>query len=1285
MGILASSQITITDLTDGEGAITLILSNDSHALPASSTGAVSSYAGSGTELRVYEGSTLLNYKSQLDTLINGSWKLVSNTATNITPGAVSSGAAIGGKVLSAVAENSSGVAELVDTSTIVYTVQVKNLVGNVTTVTKQQSITKAKAGIPSSYVVINGEQVFKFLAGAVEPTSTNITLSAELFGGLNTFAWEYYSTSNTWEAFSDATLSTFSLTYNNAAWSSRVSLRVRCRSGTAYDETTIVKLYDANDVYTLTYTNQVLAVPVTTGGVEDWTSSGGRLQFFRGITALTLDSNSGSSTAPTDSSRFALDITKVSGNTLTVPSISGAETNITTLGNWEGNLEGPTVYRLSTRVKVPNGTTVLRQIDVMITPAIQGAPGLDGSNTAIVSIYKIGTSSTSPPSGDISGNFTYTFSTKTLTAVSNSGVFNSWSNTLPTATSGKYIWVRQATAYSNIDTDTIESSEFSGAVCLSGTGTNGLNSATVYLYRVSTSNSVAPDLFSGNFRYTFATKTLTAVLDSGDFNSWTTTPPTVPQGSFLWVRQATASSNTSTDIILIDEWSVAVVISGSGSNGAPGVGISLVNNYYYKSTSNTGVTVDNVAWSTTVPTLDATNKYLWNYERITYTDSTQTEPNYTNSTPAVIGTYSIDGKGISSITEYYAVSDSNTIAPTTDWATTIQTTTTTNRYLWNYETINYTIGNPLDTVKRVIGTHGATGAQGPSVQVTTSRPAVFSFTDNVLNSTGNEEITFTVTVSGVTGTPTWSFRGFPTDTIPTNSGTPTQTITSAQFGTSRAALVTCTVGAYSDTVTIERLDKSTAEAGATVGADSSNLQVGLGVNLLTNAGMVNGYEGFNVYGGNVGLNYPGWNIKEGGVPFGTLFIAQYDSTSTTGAFYIDNPYRIPVVAGKRYEASAYTGAIRCNVEIYIDFYDAAGVSLGVGTSRSFINGGSNNSEVSGGATLSGYKRIGEFCTAPADAASARIVVWKTATLTGYNDSFLFATMPYFGEAGAGQTEPSAWAPGVEGDRTKSVIKDRVSLDTGGLTFTTAAAYISAGNYNSYAWPSSGGGFYLSSHGLLLGNYNNGASGSQWVEIRADGTVLMPGLSIANGNLYARGDIEASSLKANTLMVNTGNIKDLAVSTLNIGNNAVTVITSTNIPYSDVTGVASATTIQLGALTTSANGQGRILIMWLPSKKPLDIMNIFNGYHDRGMLNMYRYDGTSSGEVSFSIKFYRNNVLLSDQSISSTGYPEGSFYLNGFVDTPGPNVACTYKIVISSNVTYRYQVRESVFIITEAKK
>ena len=42
----------------------------------------------------------------------------------------------------------------------------------------------------------------------------------------------------------------------------------------------------------------------------------------------------------------------------------------------------------------------------------------------------------------------------------------------------------------------------------------------------------------------------------------------------------------------------------------------------------------------------------------------------------------------------------------------MKTTTTTNKYLWNYEKITYTDGTSSNSTVRIIGTHGTTGAQG---------------------------------------------------------------------------------------------------------------------------------------------------------------------------------------------------------------------------------------------------------------------------------------------------------------------------------------------------------------------------------------------------------------------------------------------------------------------------------------------------------------------------------------------------------------------------------------------
>ena len=170
-----------------------------------------------------------------------------------------------------------------------------------------------------------------------------------------------------------------------------------------------------------------------------------------------------------------------------------------------------------------------------------------------------------------------------------------------------------------------------------------------------------------------------------------------------------------------------------GDAGAAGVGIKSITEYYAVSASNTTAPT---SWNTSVPTMTTTNKYLWNYERITYTNNTTSD-----SAKRVIGVYGntgatgakgdkgdpgdtgatgpkgetgATGNGIKSITNYYLASASSggVTTSTSGWKTTMQSTSTSKRYLWNYEKIAYTNGTTVNTTPVIIGTHGATGATG---------------------------------------------------------------------------------------------------------------------------------------------------------------------------------------------------------------------------------------------------------------------------------------------------------------------------------------------------------------------------------------------------------------------------------------------------------------------------------------------------------------------------------------------------------------------------------------------
>ena len=147
-------------------------------------------------------------------------------------------------------------------------------------------------------------------------------------------------------------------------------------------------------------------------------------------------------------------------------------------------------------------------------------------------------------------------------------------------------------------------------------------------------------------------------------------------------------------------------------DGAAGNGISSITEYYLVTSASSGVTTSTSGWTTTPQSTTTTNKYLWNYRKITYTNGSST-----NTTPAIISTHGATGaagNGINSITQYYlaSASASGVTVETEGWTTTPQSTTTTNKYLWNYAKIAYTNGSSENTTPAIIGTHGATGATG---------------------------------------------------------------------------------------------------------------------------------------------------------------------------------------------------------------------------------------------------------------------------------------------------------------------------------------------------------------------------------------------------------------------------------------------------------------------------------------------------------------------------------------------------------------------------------------------
>jgi hypothetical protein len=253
-------------------------------------------------------------------------------------------------------------------------------------------------------------------------------------------------------------------------------------------------------------------------------------------------------------------------------------------------------------------TPIVRTITMPIT--LDGSGGTAGLNSATVYLYNKNTTTTPPAL--FSGTFTYTFTSGVLSG----GTLNGWSQTPPAIAAGEFLFLSLATASSTSATDSIPTAEFSTPQVISGTGTNGANTAIVSLFNSNTSAVTPPTSPSGTFTYTFAT----AVLSGGTLNGWSQTQPNITAGQYVWQKQATAFSSAATDTITAGEFSGAVVVGGVGTNGSAGNSFRIA--YYTQSQSLSAPSVSpnpttgstsfptSVAWAGTITT-PAAGQSLW--------------------------------------------------------------------------------------------------------------------------------------------------------------------------------------------------------------------------------------------------------------------------------------------------------------------------------------------------------------------------------------------------------------------------------------------------------------------------------------------------------------------------------------------------------------------------------------------------------------------------------------------------------------------------------------------------
>ena len=161
--------------------------------------------------------------------------------------------------------------------------------------------------------------------------------------------------------------------------------------------------------------------------------------------------------------------------------------------------------------------------------------------------------------------------------------------------------------------------------------------------------------------------------------------------------------------------------------------------HYLATSLSSGVTINTPGWTTTIQTIDATNRYLWTYH--TYTKANDST---THSQPVITGTYGEDGApgatgpvgpkgdtgatgpqgpqgaagtGISSHSIEYGISDSASVQPTS-WNSAAPSSIANGKWLWTKTVTNYTDSTQsIAYSKAYVGTNGTNGQDGASVTI----------------------------------------------------------------------------------------------------------------------------------------------------------------------------------------------------------------------------------------------------------------------------------------------------------------------------------------------------------------------------------------------------------------------------------------------------------------------------------------------------------------------------------------------------------------------------------------
>jgi len=499
----------VSDGQDGYDAITSILTNDSHTIPTDNNGNNGNYAGSGTEIHIYEGTTELSYDGV--GTVNGTWNI------SLTPTNISNGSIIDSGDFVTISNQSNMMS---DVASILYEISGSRAGGDLFNISKIQTFSKSKLGasgsngnnaravsLTSDKYVVNYDGDDNLVAGQ----SILLTATAQNF---TTPYYEFRSGSSVVQSYSPTAthtpINSSQYPISNTADNWTVNVKENGSGAVlAFDNIDLNGIREGSDAFTVFLTNDshTFSAPVSGFSGIQYTNGSFEIRVFRGNIQYTY--------AVSGTNTYSI-------GTVTTSGISTSQSTVSSQRKFtQSALTADTGNVVVNIIDNTTGTTFSKTFTFGVSRT--GATGSNGSNgtngtngtdakkstTGYVYYQLAALTQPSTPSAT-----SYTFSTFSF-----SGLTAKWSKTPPIATGDSKYWVSvynvtETTALGNIGIPTftaasnsLQFTDIATFSALSGSNTTVINGDNITTGVLKSANYIFDN--ASNFAATGSVFTLT--------------------------------------------------------------------------------------------------------------------------------------------------------------------------------------------------------------------------------------------------------------------------------------------------------------------------------------------------------------------------------------------------------------------------------------------------------------------------------------------------------------------------------------------------------------------------------------------------------------------------------------------------------------------------------------------------------------------------------------------------------------------------------------------------------